>query len=80
MVVTVLENNFPKHGPIVINYRNYKNFNEIAFRNHLQDELRKIEPSYLNYTSFESTFYRVLKKHAPIKKKDVRANVKPFMT
>ena len=76
---TVLKTTFPKHGPTVINYRNYKNFNEIVFRNDLRDELGKIEPSNLNYTSFETIFNRVLDKHAPIKKKYVRANDKPFM-
>ena len=40
----------------------------------------KIEPSILNYTSFDATFNRVIEKHAPIKKKHVRANDKPFMT
>ena len=58
----------------------YKNFNEIVFRNDLRDELGKIEPSNLNYTSFETTFNRLLDKHFPIKKKYVRANDKPFMT
>ena len=80
MVVSVLKTTFPKHGPTVINYRNYKNFNEIVFRSDLRDELGKIEPSNLNYTSFETIFNRVLDKHAPIKKKYVRANDKPFMT
>ena len=80
MVVSVLKTTFPKHGPTVINYRNYKNFHEIFFRNSLRDELGKIEPSHLNYTSFETIFNRVLDKHAPIKKKYVRANDKPFMT
>ena len=80
MVVTVLETTFPKRGPTVINYRNYKNFNEIAFRIDLRGELGKIESSNLNYTSFDATFNRVLEKHAPIKKKLMRANDKPFMT
>ena len=31
MVVIVLKTTFPKHGPTVINDRNYKYFNEIAF-------------------------------------------------
>ena len=38
MVVTVLKTTFPKRGPTAINYRSYKNFNEIAFRNDLRDE------------------------------------------
>ena len=80
MIVSVLKTTFLKHGPTVINYRNYKNFNEIVFRNDLREELGKIEPSNLNYTSFETIFNRVLDKHAPIKKKFVRANDKPFMT
>ena len=80
MVVSVLKTTFPKHGPTVINYRNYKNFNEIVFRNDLRDELGKIEPFNLNYTSFETTFNILLDKHAPTKKKYVRANDKLFMT
>ena len=83
MVVTVLKTTFPKQGPTeptVINYRNYKNFTETVFRNDLREELRRIEPSDLNYSSFETTFDKVLDKHAPIKKKYVRANDKPFMT
>ena len=57
-----------------------KNFNEIVFRNDLREELGEIEPSDLNYSSFETTFDKVLDKHAPVKKKYVRANDKPFMT
>ena len=74
MVVTVLKTTFPKQGPTVINYRNYKNFKETVFRNDLREELRRIEP--LDLHSFETTFDKVLDKHAPIKKKYVRANDK----
>ena len=80
MVVPVLKTTFPKQGPTVINYRNYKKYNEIVFKNDLQQELQRIDPSDLNYSSFETAFDRVLDKHAPIKKKYVRANDKPFMT
>ena len=68
MVVTVLKTTFPKPGPTVINYRNYKNFNELAFRNDLREELERIEPSDLSYSSFETTFDKVLDKHAPVKR------------
>ena len=57
-----------------------KKLNETVFRNDLREELGKIEASDLNYNSFETTFDKVLDKHAPIKKKYVRANDKPFMT
>ena len=80
MVATVLKTTFSKQSPTVINYRNYKNFNELAFRNDLLEELGRIEPSDLSYSSFETTFDKVLDKHAPVKKKYVRANDKPFMT
>ena len=40
MVVTVIKTTFPKHGPTVINFRNYKT-GEIVFRNELRDELGK---------------------------------------
>ena len=80
MVVTVLKTTFPKQGPTVINYRNYKKYNENVFKSDLREELQRIEPLDLNYSSFETAFDRVLDKHAPIKKKYVRANDKPFMT
>ena len=80
MVVTVLKTTFPKQGPTVINYRNYKKYDENVFKNDLREELQKIELSDLNYSSFENAFDRVLDQHAPIKKKYVRANDKPFMT
>ena len=80
MVVTVLKTTFPKQGPTVINYRNYKKYDENVSKNDLREELQKIELSDLNYSSFENAFDRVLDQHAPIKKKYVRANDKPFMT
>ena len=73
MIVSVLSFTFPKHGPTVISYRNYKKFNETVFRNDRLDALGKIEPSNLNYTSFDTTYNRVLGKHAPIKDKYVLA-------
>ena len=80
MVATVLKTSLPKQGLTVINYRNYKKYNENVFNNDLQQELQRIDPSDLNDSSFETAFDRALDKHAPIKKKYVRANDKPFMT
>ena len=42
--------------------------------------LHGMSASDLNYSAFETTFDKVLDKHAPVKKKYVRANDKPFMT
>ena len=59
MVVTVLKTTFPKQGPTVVTYRNYKNFKETAFRNDLREDLGRIEPSDLNYSSFATTFDKI---------------------
>ena len=69
MVVTVLKTTFSKQGPTVINSRNYKKYDENAFKSDLQQELQKIDQSDLNYSSFETAFDRALDKHVPIKKK-----------
>ena len=53
MVVTVLKTTFSEQGPTVINYRNYKNYDENVFKSDLRQELQKIDPSDLNYSSFE---------------------------
>ena len=80
MVVTVLKTAFPEQGLTAINYRNCKKYNENAFKSDLQHELKRIDPSDLNYGSFEAAFDRILDKHAPSKKKYAPANDKPFMT
>ena len=58
MVVTVLKTTFPKQVPTVINYRNYKKYNENVFKSDLREELQRIEPLDLNYSSFETAFDR----------------------
>ena len=80
MVVTIPKTTFSKQGPTAIDYRNYKKYNENVFKSDIPQELQKIDPSDFNYSSFETAFDRIFDKHAPIKKKYVRANDKPFMT
>ena len=78
MVVTVMKTTFPKAGPQIHYYRDYKNFDLYNFRTDLRQELGKTsEKDYLN---FEITFLKVLERHAPMKKKVLRANNKPYMT
>ena len=76
MVATVLKTTFPKAPPKVINYRDYKRFNVHAFRG----ELKSLLSTASNYAKFEELFLKTLDKHAPVKKKVVRANDKPYMT
>ena len=77
MAVTVMKTTFPKAQPKVIYYRDYKNFDLAKFRAELREELKKTDQGYLH---FEVTFLRVLEKYAPMKKKILRANDKPYMT
>ena len=78
MVVTVMKTTFPKAKPTILYYRDYKNFNLSNFRKDLRDQLSKI--SEKDYLHFEITFLKVLEHHAPMKKKVLRANNKPYMT
>ena len=77
MIVTVFKTTFPKVPPKIIEYRDYKNFVQTDFHRELAEKLRTEQG---NYANFEEKFLEVLNKHAPIKKKTVRANEKPFMT
>ena len=79
MVVTVLKASFDKQKPNVVNYWDYKNFRAETFRQELQTELDDIDVQCLTYASFQDTFLRVLDKHAPMKKRYIRANDSPFM-
>jgi hypothetical protein len=77
MVTTVFKTTFPKASPKIIEYRDYKNFIQTDFHKELKDRLKTDRG---DYAKFEENFLEVLNKHAPIKKKVVRANDKPFMT
>ena len=70
-----------KQTPSVITYRKFKNFSNIEFMKDLEEHLTKFEhfnniPSHL----FKETVNTILEKHAPTKKKYVRANQAPFIT
>ena len=79
MTITVLKRYFKKKDPISINYRNYKEFDEIQFRNDLLSQLELFERENMDYDIFKDIFMTVLDKHAPMKNKMVRANNAPFM-
>ena len=77
MVVTVMKMSFKKHSPTERRYRDYKYFDRTKFINNLNE---KLSEGISNYQSFETTFIEVLKKHAPLKKKLLRANGAPYIT
>ena len=76
MIITVLKTTFKKAKPKEIIYRSYKNLDKCVFTNDLKHKVLNCE----NYTEFESRFLEVLNRHAPLKKRLVRANEVPYMT
>ena len=80
MTLTILKTEYVKADPIQINYRNYKNFSPTLFKTDLRSSLMENELSNRNFDTFQNTLYDILNKHAPLKKKYVRANNSPFMT
>ena len=79
MTITVLKTFFQKQSPICIKYRDYKQFDKSLFRKELEENLNSIAINNTKYELFESTFIKVLDKHAPMKQKYVRANNASFM-
>jgi hypothetical protein len=76
MVLTSFKCKFEKREPKVVMYRDYKHFNKEAFR----EELKMTIQNAIDFVDFESKFLDVLNKHAPVKKKNIRANHAPYMT
>ena len=79
LIISVLTTYFKKKGPIKINYRSYKNFDETAFRNDLLHNLQNCDREDMLYDEFKDIFMQVLNDHAPKKRKVVRGNAQPFM-
>ena len=70
---------FQKQVPKILNYRNYKRFNNEIFQNDLMFEISKIGLNSICCQQFENIFMLTLNKHAPSKTRYVRANNSPFM-
>ena len=70
-----------RQKPPVITYRKFKNVSNIEFMKDLEEHLTKFE-HFDNITSnfFKETVKIILEKHAPTKKKYVRANQARFIT
>ena len=79
LTVTIMKANFQEHPPKIVNYRNYKNFTNEMFRNDLLQELRKVDFPNVECCDFEGKLLVTLNRHAPPKKRYLRANNAPFM-
>ena len=78
-LVSVLKSYFKKEDPKVIYYRDYKHFDNEMFSNELENELKKIGSLTLNYDIFKNVCMDAINKHAPLKRKYIRANHAEYM-
>ena len=76
LTVTEFKMSFQKLQPKIINYRDYKNFDNEKFRS----DIWKMNLNTTDLEGFMKTVFHIFNKHAPIKRKYIRANEAPFMT
>ena len=79
MVLTQFKITFQKLPPRTISYRVFTNFVKSDFERDLFLALLSNPFVSHNYGQFLSTFEKILDKHAPIKRRKIRGNQKPFM-
>ena len=65
-----------KSKPCIITYRDYKKFNNNAFR----FEIQSLRSREADLSFFKDSIFHVFNKHVPIKKKYLCANKATFMT
>ena len=80
MTVTVMKCEYKKQPSKVIFYMDFKNYSNDKFRYDLEDTLPICDINQITNDEFTTKFISVFDKHAPLKKKYVRANNGPFVT
>ena len=80
MTVACLNVYIKKLPPKIIYYRNYKKFNANIFRKNLLRDIQEIRGNDITYDTIKHITITQLNRHAPIKKKRLRANNAPFMS
>ena len=70
---------FPRLKPDIVNYRDYKGFVNNYFRSELLQEIKSSDSDLTSFIDLQYSLQRVLDKHAPLKKRYVRANQQTFM-
>ena len=81
MTLTVMKVFYKKRKSNLINYRSYKNFDNSTFMNDVKKNLTSNAPENFarNFDLFKHVVFDTFEKHAPLKKRSVRANQGPFM-
>ena len=77
MVITVLKIFYRKQKPKIFYYRNYKTFD--ANKEELNNDLLSIDINNAELVEFTNTVLSILDKHAPTKRKCIRANNSAFL-
>ena len=80
MVLTVFKSEAPNLTPKVVSYRKYKLFDSDKFKLEVSDKLSMQDLSTMDYKNFKDTIIDSLNKHAPLKRKYLRANHSNFIT
>ena len=81
MCVTVMKTYYNKQKPSIVKYRKFKNFSNDAFLKDLKSLLSKFDnEKNVPISSLKETVNRTLEKHAPFKKRYVRANQIPYIS
>ena len=76
LTVTEFKMSFQKLQPKIINYRDYKSFDNEKFRS----DIWKVNLNTTDLEGFIKTLFHIFNKYAPIKRKYIRANEALFMT
>ena len=81
MTISVLKMHFRKLPPKIINYRDFKKFDNERFMHSLHYALSEEQFDYSkNPDKFYQICHSVLNDYVPRKKKYIQGNNKPFMT
>ena len=80
LTTTVLKQHFPKPKLKIVNYRDYRNFQNDEFRAELDNKILKHDINSIEYQHSLNIFIEILNKHASMKIKYLRANQGKFMT
>ena len=80
MFITVMKVFYKKRKPKIIQYGNYKNFDNQVFQRELNSELLKIDLNNAELSEFTEIFLSILDKPAPKNQKFIRANNSNFVT
>ena len=78
MVLTSFKFQYKPGNPKVVYYRQYSHFDKKEFAKELKLTFK--HESINNYDTFEDKFRGIVEKHAPLKKKTLRANDAPYMS